>query len=146
MQRVEARTAERCVEAFGEVRPVREWAEDAAVRDAALRRRLASMHAEVALQLPAHARVKRDALPGMPGSWTWWLLDYEDDLWAQTFVAAHPGGATLEEVAAALGIVGERVRQIEEVAMRKCRRAASELGFDAAELRESLRWLWERAP
>lgn len=129
------------VEAFGETRNLEGWAENAAVCRGALRRRLASMHAEVALHLPAHARVKASALPGTPGSWTWWLIDYEDDPWAQQFVAAHPDGATLEQVGAALGIVRERVRQLEESAIRKCRRAAQKLGAEALAVLEE----WELA-
>lgn len=132
---------QRQVEAFGEARALGDWVEGTAVRRAALRRRLASMHAEIALNLPAHARVKHGAPPGTAASWTWWLLDYEDDPWAQAFVAAHPDGATLEEVGAALGIVRERVRQLEESAIRKCRRAAQKLGAEALAVLEE----WELA-
>lgn len=40
---------------------------------------------------------------------------------ARRFVDEHPDGATLEEVAAALGVSRERVRQIESRALRKLR-------------------------
>jgi hypothetical protein len=48
---------------------------------------------------------------------------YEQDVAAQLFVATFPGpeGATLEVVALAMGISRERVRQIEEKALRKLR-------------------------
>ena len=88
---------------------------------------------EVALALPTSAHLDPNAKPGAPRSWTWELLEWEDDPGAQAFLASHPGGATLEEVAAALGVTRERVRQIEALALRKCRREAQRLGvsFDA---------------
>jgi hypothetical protein len=48
---------------------------------------------------------------------------YAEDVAAQLFVATFPGpeGATLEAVAIAMGISRERVRQIEEKALRKLR-------------------------
>lgn len=42
---------------------------------------------------------------------------YADDPAARAFVAAHPGGATLEEVGAAFGVTREAIRQIEERAL-----------------------------
>lgn len=62
---------------------------------------------------------------GEPGAWTWQLLPWEDDLWAQEFVQKHPCGATLEEIGEALGVSMQRVRQIEEKALRKLRRMVS---------------------
>ena len=48
-------------------------------------------------------------------------LDYESDSECQRFVADHPDGACLEEIAAIMGITRERVRQIENIAVRKIR-------------------------
>ncbi len=44
---------------------------------------------------------------------------YDDDEQAQAFVAAHPDGATLEEIGELWGITRERVRQIERDALRQ---------------------------
>ncbi len=44
---------------------------------------------------------------------------YEDDLWAQAFVAEHPDGATLEQVGLMFDVTRERIRQIESVALRR---------------------------
>ena len=75
------------------------------------------------------------------------MLEWEDDPGAQAFFAQHPGGATLEEVAAALGVTRERVRQIEEVALRKCRREAKRIGVPVAALLGTLDELRDkRAP
>ena len=49
------------------------------------------------------------------------VTPYEEDVAAQLFVAAFPGGATLEAVALAMGISRERVRQIEERALTSVR-------------------------
>lgn len=120
----------RSVTAFGETRTLRAWANEANISPSVLRRRLEHLPAEVAIQLPAWARVNFDAKPGAPSSWTWEILDYAQDPWAQSFVRRHPGGASLEEVGDALGLVRERVRQVEEIAMRKVRLGAEALGLD----------------
>lgn len=119
----------RIVPAFGEARTIREWSHSAQVSLSVLRRRMRVFHPEVALTLPVQSHADPDAEPGAPGSWTWELLRYEDDPWARRFVAQHPEGATLEEVGAALGVVREAVRKIEEAALEKVRAAASELGL-----------------
>lgn len=46
-------------------------------------------------------------------------LPFEDDPEAQRFVEENPSGATLSEIGACLGVTRERVRQIEEEALRK---------------------------
>lgn len=54
-------------------------------------------------------------------------LPYAQDEAAQRFVEEHPDGATLEEVGEALGLVKQRVDQIERVALarfaKRCRLA-----------------------
>lgn len=44
---------------------------------------------------------------------------YEEDEACQRFVADHPGGATLGEIAEYMGVTRERVRQIEFGALKK---------------------------
>lgn len=57
---------------------------------------------------------------------------YEDDPAAQRFVAEHPGGAMLEEIADVLGVTRQRVQQIEASALRHMR-ARMKLAGVAAE-------------
>ena len=64
-----------------------------------------------------------DALAGEPR--------FEADPEARAFVDEHEGGATLEEIGAVLGVTRERVRQIEEAALRKARAACAREGIDA---------------
>jgi hypothetical protein len=52
---------------------------------------------------PDDPAARRALLDGLP---------YSEDEFCQAFVSAHPGGATLEEVGAYLGVTRERVRQI----------------------------------
>lgn len=52
---------------------------------------------------------------------------YEEDTACQMFVAAFPGGATLDAIAEAIGVSRERVRQIQSGATRKL----GELGLAA---------------
>lgn len=131
----------RRIEAFGEVRNLTDWSREAGLERTPLRQRLARFDPEIAIRLPPCARVNPDAEPGAPGAWTWYVLPYDEDPWARAFVAAHPDGATLEEIGAALGLVRERVRQLEESAIRKCRRAAQKLGAEALAVLEE----WELA-
>lgn len=117
------------VEAFGARLSVTSWSRVTGLSINALRRRLSLFPAEIALLLPTSAHADPDAEPGGPHSWTWELLSWEEDHWARAFVATHPEGASLEEVGSALGIVKERVRQVEEQALRKLvrRRQAEDL-------------------
>ena len=63
----------------------------------------------------------------MPGAVVHPTMRFELDDDAQAFVEAHPHGATLEEVGAAMGISRERVRQIEEGAVRKLKAAMAHM-------------------
>ena len=57
-------------------------------------------------------------------------VPYEHDLRCQRFVRDHPGGATLEEVGAELGVTRERVRQIEGKALRRLHKTAQRIAPD----------------
>jgi hypothetical protein len=115
--------AAREIEAFGERHPADVWSRLVGVKPNVLRRRMRRLPPEVALALPRYAHVDPVAQPGAPSAWTWELLAYEDDPWAQDFVARHPGGATIEEVGGALGMGRERIHQIEARAIDKLRKA-----------------------
>ena len=106
----------------------------ASVYTSALRQRLASLPPEIALVLPLGVHVDPAAEPGAPRSWTWVVLTWNEDVWAQRFVDQHPEGAPLDVVGDALGLVKERVRQIEEEALRKL--AAGRRGRRLAKLLE----------
>lgn len=54
-------------------------------------------------------------------------LCYENDPEAQRFVAEHPNGATLEEIAELFGTTRERIRQVEEAALCKLKLAIHRL-------------------
>ena len=124
----------RYIEAFGESHTLAEWAVITACGESTLRKRLSEHPPEVALAMPSYTHVDATADPGAPRSWTWDLLPWEDDVWARRWVATHPSGATLDEVGDALGVVRERVRQIEETAKRKLRLAADALGLSYEDL------------
>jgi Sigma-70, region 4 len=64
---------------------------------------------------------------GQPGSATWDVLHWEDDPWAQYFVAMHREGATHQEIGAEIGITPGRVWQIEVNALQKIRHAGIDL-------------------
>ena len=81
-------------------------------------------------------RATRDAVPdGHPNSKSWEDLKWEDDAVAQYVVEMHPDGLTLEEIGELMGLTSERVRQIEESALRKLNRqreARQWLGHEGA--------------
>lgn len=143
LPKVKRRPAPRLIRAFGEARTVHEWASLLGLSVYALRKRLRDFRhlpPEVALSIPFHDKqIDPHADPGKPQSWTWELLAYADDPWAQTFVQRHPGGATLEEVGEVFGLVRERVRQVEESAKRKFEHVAHALHVPFEELIEALR-------
>jgi hypothetical protein len=64
---------------------------------------------------------------------------YEDDPAAQLFVASFPGGASLEAVGEALGVTRERIRQIEEKALRRLALRLELAGITVEDLAEALR-------
>jgi len=64
-----------------------------------------------------------------------------DDTRADIATEATRGGATLEEIARELGLCRERVRQIENQAILKCRAWAARRGLDAAALLDLARAL-----
>lgn len=131
-------TQPRAIEAYGRSLSIAGWAAVCGCSESSLRKRLSQFPPEVAIALPYYVHVDATALPGGPMSWTWDLLLWEDDEWAQGFVQKHPGGASLEAVGAALGIGKERVRQVEEVAMRKFQQAAAQFGIAFEDLLEAL--------
>jgi hypothetical protein len=61
-------------------------------------------------------------------------LPWELDEAARDFVAKHPDGGTLHEVGEALGVTRERVRQIEEKALRKLARSIEQQHGEARAL------------
>ena len=120
---LDSQSASSAVEAFGECKSVKDWAAEIGVDIRVLKQRLEIVPAEIALSMPRMTRLHRFGISaGEPQSWTWDLLPWRLDLWAQAFVAERPSGATLEEVGEALGVTRERVRQIETSAMRKLKR------------------------
>jgi hypothetical protein len=63
---------------------------------------------------------------------------YEDDPAAQLFVAAFPSGATLEDIGEAFGVTRERVRQIEEKALRRFKHRLGIAGITFEDFSEML--------
>lgn len=134
-------TASTLITAFGETRSVYGWSELLGQCVKSLLRKLNALPdlpVELVLEMPRCVRIKPGAPPGGPRSWTWDALPWEADQWAQTFVAEHPGGGSLQEVGDALGMTREAVRQIEERSMRKIERAACREGLIVQDLLEVL--------
>lgn len=127
------------IEAFGEARTIAGWAKVSGFSVRALRarhRRLRGLPGEVMLSLSrdSKAHVDTSAPPGAPGSWTWDIVPWEDDVWARAWVARHPGGATLDEVGLAMGVSYEDVRLIVESALLKLEKEVATSGLPFAEL------------
>lgn len=115
-------TPEHLVSGWEELRTVAEWAELANQNERRLCDYLnAGIPLEAAVQIPRNARVDLDAPPGGPLSWTWYALPPDLDPWFHDFRKNHPGGATLEEVGYVMGVTRERLRQLEEMALRRLR-------------------------
>ena len=121
--RVAPLTRPRPVVAFGRCLTIEAWSEVTGISAKVLRRRLRLLPPEVAFALPKYSHADQRARAGMPLSWTWELLPYEDDPWAQDFVARHPAGASAAEVGKAIGIRKSRLLLIESSALRKLRAA-----------------------
>lgn len=62
------------------------------------------------------------------------VTPYERDLRCRVIVREHPDGLSRESVGALLGISGERVRQIEESALRAVEAQCQALGISGADL------------
>lgn len=60
--------------------------------------------------------------PGQPGSWSWHVLEYEDDPWAQAAVNRDPQGMGLVDISRYLGVRRQRIEQIMLSVGRKLRR------------------------
>lgn len=115
---------------------IKHWSRELCISHGHVRNKLCkvgpTLGPELAVLLPKDYRGIDGHTPlGAPGSWTWQILDWEDDPWAQRFVEAHPGGATLDEVGQALGVERERVRQIEREALMKLAAKHRDLASDA---------------
>jgi hypothetical protein len=111
----------------GETRYISEWAKLADISEDTLRKRLAAEWDPEKAVTAAKAvtnrpvALRRQVPPGAPGSSTWYSLPWERDRWAKEFVAAHPDGASLEEVGAAMGIEVSWVCEMEQIALKKVR-------------------------
>lgn len=123
----------------GEYRTVAELAVIAGCSEDKMLTRLRCMSFEAAMDYKSSRGRKPDRVRVEP-----WLgfstLRYEHDRVAQR-VCGH-GPYTLEEVGQMLGITRERVRQIEQQAIRKLARVMQSNGVDGEELRS---WLMELA-
>lgn len=78
--------------AFGKVLSIEAWAAEIGLRPRALQDRLSRLPSEAALTLSVNARYGDTQGLGEPRSWSWDVLRWEDDPWAQRFVEEHPGG------------------------------------------------------
>ena len=113
------------ITAHGETLYISEWAKRLDMSEDTLRKRLAANWDPVEAvtapkQVTNRPRSLRDAVPaGAPGSRSWYDLPFEDDTWAQAFVKAHPDGASMEQVGAAMGVEVSWVCEIEQGAIKK---------------------------
>jgi len=118
LSRSSMRERHEIVDANGRSQTLTEWAREFGVYPSVLCRRIQRHGVDKALSadaFPVKCITKREGT-------SWWPeLDHpwEDDPRAQYVVAHHPDGITLDEVGLLLGVTRERVRQIEESALRK---------------------------
>jgi hypothetical protein len=88
-----------------------------------------------AKQVTNRPRALRDQVPdGAPGSRTWYDLPYEKDEWAREFVKAHPDGASMEDVGAAIGVEVSWICEIEQGAFKKLKAKLAQVaagGFES---------------
>jgi hypothetical protein len=82
---------------------------------------------------PTVARMKRPDEGPRPGSDTA-DLPYSQDVIAMTLVSRCPDGMCLEAIGEHLGLVRERVRQVEASALRKLRAALEREGIEARDI------------
>ena len=80
---------------------------------------------------PADASPRRAAFDSLP---------WDEDEDVRAFVAAHPDGATLEEVGEYLGVTRERVRQMEGAALARLAGRLRDAGVTEASQSEIVRW------
>jgi hypothetical protein len=136
----------------GVTRPLVEWARDAGLSIDALAKRIDNGWAPAkAVTTPRQAtnrprEVRYGIRAGQPGSWSWYELPYERDAHAQAFVSAHPDGATMGEVGAAMGIELTWVCEIEQGALKKLRKLVDDGELTEAELVAALDTIAEHAP
>ena len=121
------------IQAFGEEHTVSEWSQITGIKAASINARLAEgVDPEDAVSRD-HVTQARELWPGAND------LPWEADGVAQGLLEQY-GPFTLEEVGVFLGVSRERIRQIEEIALRKLKGALEDEGFTRE---ECLGWLVE---
>ncbi len=100
--------------------------------DTRLRNELGGVHnIDTSLNCELHRSMRTPLAVGLDA-----VTRYEDDEQAQAFVAAHPDGATLEEIGELWGITRERVRQIERAALHQLRARLKLAGVSERDIRD----------
>lgn len=62
----------------------------------------------------------------------------------ERFIAAHPEGASLDEIAQFLGLTRTRVGQLVTLALEKCQRRCNARGIDLSYLPPPTETIWDR--